>query len=70
MRAILFRVFTDDKCQNFSYEKKIFIELTGGENLPIVAAMEKVSRASKATEAQKEFLIDYLENNVDLANDK
>lgn len=32
--------------------------------------MEKVARGKRASENQKEYLINYLEENVDIANDK
>ncbi|XP_073828596.1 uncharacterized protein [Musca autumnalis] len=32
--------------------------------------MEKIARGKRASEAQKEYLINFLEENVDLANDK
>lgn len=32
--------------------------------------MEKATRGKRANENQKEYLINYLEDNVDIANDK
>lgn len=52
-------------CQNIFIWKnclhKLFIRETN---------MEKVARGKRASENQKEYLINYLEENVDIANDK
>ncbi|XP_058974704.1 uncharacterized protein LOC131802777 [Musca domestica] len=64
-QSTLFRFYAIMKIESkkFSVEKYFFIQI-------FFMKMEKSVRGKRASEEQKEFLINFLEENVDLANDK